>query len=132
MRISDWSSDVCSSDLFSNSGVVACGAASLLSGIAQNFDAALDGNQRSGEPDEQVGPVRAEPPDEDAGEQDAAVRNEVVEAEGRCRTKVDVGIMNALKQLQVGIVHPRRNRQHDHHRSADWFRPLKIWPHNSE
>src|SRR3546814_11298456 len=89
-------------------------------------------NQRSGEPDEQVWPVRAEPPDEDAGDQDAAVRNEVVEAEGRCRTKVDVGILNALKQLQAGIVHHRRDRRHDHHRSADRFATLKVAPPRPE
>src|SRR3989344_7017928 len=74
---------------------------SLGASIAKNFDPALDRDQRGRKSNKKVWPIRAEPPDKDTRDQDAAVRDEVVVAEGCRGSEVDVRILNALQELQA-------------------------------
>src|SRR3546814_4401838 len=50
--------------------------------VAQDFDTALDGDDGGSEADQKVRPVGAQPQHQHAPDQDAALGNEVIEAEG--------------------------------------------------
>src|SRR3546814_12296224 len=65
-------------------------------------------------------------PDKHASDQDAAVRDEIVEAECGGGPKIHVGLLDALQQTETRIVYYRSNRRHDHHRRADRFAALQI------
>eukprot|EP00919_Chromeraceae_sp_WS-2016_P071015 GHVR01168252.1.p1 GENE.GHVR01168252.1~~GHVR01168252.1.p1 ORF type:complete len:234 (-),score=28.81 GHVR01168252.1:134-835(-) len=80
------------------------------------------------DPDNEVGPVAAQPPNETARDQDAAVRCEIVEAEGVGGPDVHVRFLQSPEQPDAGEVDDRSYQRHCDHQSSERFGTADIAP----
>src|SRR3546814_19073066 len=97
---------------------------------SQDFDTALDGDDGGSEADQKVRPVGAQPQHQHARDQDAAIGNEVIEAEGGGGPSVNVRILEPLEQPQAEVVYEAGDRRHDHHGRTDRLAALTVAPAN--
>src|SRR3546814_13856640 len=81
---------------------------------SQDFDTALDGDDGGSEADQKLRSVGAQPQHQHARDQDAAIGNELMEAQGGGGPYVNVPIPEPLQQPQAEVVYYALHQRHDH------------------
>jgi hypothetical protein len=77
----------------------------LAIGVAENLDPTPDEYTGNGDADGQVRLVGAQPPNESSGNEDAAIRGEIVPAERIRGADLDVGIVYPVQKPDADHVH---------------------------
>lgn len=96
----------------------------ILVSIAQDVDTPVESDARDRGPDQQIRPIGTCQHDGDTRQYDAAVRDEIVDAERGRRTQIDILVLELLQQVERQQVHDTRNSSHHHHDNANGFGAL--------